>query len=569
MKKITLIILILIFSIFTINLVGADNNKCQNIQSLSIEDIGKCLTDLGGALDASQKATAPLQSQLNNLATQLKGIEQRVSFLENDLATKRKFIDNGYKELEKQKGIFNQTVRDYYIKNSFFSPILVFISSVDASNITKILAYQKKGADQDKLIITNIALKLTDLEDRKAKLEEEERGLSVVKNKLAKEKVDIEKVVNGALAYQSTLSSQIAALSAKQQDILNQRLGDLNIPRSAGTSARGCTDDRGVDPGFSPRLAFFTYGAPHRNGLNQYGAFGRAKDGQNEEQILSAYYPNMSLKKDYDRGAQINVDGYGNFSIEEYTKRIYEVPESWGDQGGMAALKAQAVAARTYALNSQQRNGHICTTEACQVFHQEPKTGKWAEAVNATAGWVLMDGGSPGFTQYASTHGGYILNLGKFDGRVGNPTNFSELNDRAYDKESPWFYCDWGARGDKKTAWLRPEEVADIANVLLLVQKDSGIKEHLYQPDKPNPAGTDTWDPGRVKQELSNRGGTPFNSISSTSVDWDKGSGKTTNVTISGDGGTVSFSGSDFKTYFNLRAPANIQIVGPLFNIEH
>ena len=45
-------------------------------------------------------------------------------------------------------------------------------------------------------------------------------------------------------------------------------------------------------------------------------------------------------------------------------KRIYEMPSSWGDQGGMEALKAQAVAARSYAL---ARGGSICATEACQV----------------------------------------------------------------------------------------------------------------------------------------------------------------------------------------------------------
>jgi hypothetical protein len=45
-------------------------------------------------------------------------------------------------------------------------------------------------------------------------------------------------------------------------------------------------------------------------------------------------------------------------------------------------------------------------------------------------------------------------------------------------------------------------------------------------------------------------------------VDW--GTGITTNITIEGR----SFSGDEFKDWFNLRAPANIQIVGPLFNVE-
>ncbi len=30
----------------------------------------------------------------------------------------------------------------------------------------------------------------------------------------------------------------------------------------------------------------------------------------------------------------------------------------------------------------------------------------------------------------------------------------------------------------------------------------------------------------------------------------------------------IGSGGAEFKDFFNLRAPANIQIVGPLFNIE-
>jgi len=184
-------------------------------------------------------------------------------------------------------------------------------------------------------------------------------------------------------------------------------------------------------------------------------------------------------------------------------------------------------------------------------------------------GWVLMDGGGPGFTQYASTHGGYILNLGKFDGRSGNPGSFAELNERAYDKESPWFYCDWGSRPSyNKTAWLRPSEVADIVNVILLARVDSSTGDHLYQTDKAHPYGGEVWSEDRVKQELRNRGISAYNNISDVSVGADFNSGSTSSINISGDAGSVSFSGGEFKNWFNLRAPANIQIVGPLYNVE-
>ncbi len=110
--------------------------------------------------------------------------------------------------------------------------------------------------------------------------------------------------------------------------------------------------------------------------------------------------------------------------------------------------------------------------------------------------------------------------------------------------------------------------MADIANVIMLVQKDQSTIANVYQVDASNPAGRETWSADKVKQELRNRGGNPFNSVSGVSVSADFGSGKTTSVTVSGDAGSQTFGGSDFKTYFDQRAPGNIQIVGPLYNVE-
>ena len=301
--------------------------------------------------------------------------------------------------------------------------------------------------------------------------------------------------------------------------------------------------------------------------------------GQNAETILGAYYQNYELKKDYSTDININVDGHGAFNIEEYVKRIYEMPASFA----MEALKAQAVAARSYALAyTNNGSGSICTTQSCQVFKPEPKGGAWEEAVNSTRGWVMVQGGSPIKAWYSSTHGGYILSTSELPGwsatswtkhatdtTTGSAGSFSDLQSNAYDKESPWFYCDWGSRPEyNKTAWLKQSEAADIVNVILLARADSSTNEHLYQTDAPNPAGTDTWSEDRVRQELQNRGITPFANVSDITVSADFSGGRTTSVNVSGNGGSQSFSGDEFKNWFNLRAPANIQIVGPLYNVE-
>ena len=564
----TAVACLFIFKLFIVPQVFSDE----------LDDINKKLSELQTQLSSSQKATAPLESQLISLQKELAGIENRVAAIDRDILEKKKFIVEGYKELNEQKDIFNKTVRNYYIKSYLLSPLIVFISSADVGDITRAIVYQKKGADRDKNTITTIALKIVDLEERKEKLEEEEARLAPIKERLAVEREGVAKVVEGAKSYQASLSSEIAKLSTRQKEILGQRLSALNLPRSAGTGAQACSDDRHIDPGFSPRMAFFTYGVPNRVGLNQYGADGRARAGQSAETILSAYYQNYELNKSYSTDININVESYGTFNIEDYTKRIYEMPSSFATE----ALKAQAVAARSYALAYTNNGaGSICTTQSCQVFKPEPKGGAWEEAVNATRGWVMTSGGSPVKAWYSSTHGGYIFTTSEIgwsstshtkhatDTTTGSAGSFSELQSNAYDKESPWFYCDWGSRPEyNKTAWLRSSEVADIINVIMLGRADSSVGEHLYQTDKPNPAGTDTWNADRVRQELQNRGISAYNNVADISAGADFGGGRTSSVNVSGDAGSQGFSGDEFKNWFNLRAPANIQIVGPLFNIE-
>jgi hypothetical protein len=151
----------------------------------------------------------------------------------------------------------------------------------------------------------------------------------------------------------------------------------------------------------------------------------------------------------------------------------------------------------------------------------------------------------------------------------GDVGGFDDLNAKAYDRESPCFYSAQGWRNEYgKSAWLKPSEVADIVNVQMLAEKDPSTGDHLWQTDKPHPDGGEVWNEERVKQELSSRGINPFSSISSVSVGADFNSGRTTSMSVSGDAGTKSLGVNNFVHYFNVRAPANIQIVGPLFKVE-
>lgn len=547
-----------------------------------LDDINKQLIELIDALNKSKAATAPLESQLKNLRSQINDIKHQLQTIEENIILKKKNIDNSYKNLAKQQDILNLAIRDMYIKTYYNSPFLTLLSTPSkASRIAQVLAYQEAAADQDKVIITNIALSILDLEQKKQSLEDEQKRFLSVKGNLDEQSEKLDGIVQGAKTYQQTLSSKIAALSQKQQEILSAKSGTFQISVGDVPVADDPASQPGYNPGFSPAFAAFSFGAPHFNGLSQYGAYGRAKFGnQSAEDILRSYYGGVEIKKDYPTSTTICVgDGGGNCThvdVETYTKRIYEVPNSWGGNGGMEALKAQAVAARSYALSSMSRNGYICPTESCQVYKSENKGGNWENAVNATSGWVMMVSGKPLFAKYASTAGGYIESYSSPEGHT-TPGFWDAEGGRggwtsqAWESKagSPWFYKAWyktrsGDACGKSHPWLTSEELADIINAWVVLVK------HGQGDDRITPIGS-CWggNPYSIS-ELRDKASllsTGYGNVENVSVSYSD-NGVTASVVFQTDKGEVSIKGSDFYKMFNLRAPSRISLKSGLFNIE-
>ncbi|GIW64442.1 MAG: hypothetical protein KatS3mg092_0375 [Patescibacteria group bacterium] len=557
-KKIIIFLLVFVFLKFLLFcFVEADELEEVVIQ---IENLKKDLI-------SKEKNYQELNQRLNN-------IKIRITELGVEINKKEEEVKKGEEVLAYQKNLLNQRTASFYKNanknNQFF--LNIFFSKNLSSSLNGFF-YQQKIVNQDKDMIIKIVLYIKNLEETKKKLEIEKNQLAYLKNEVNKQATILNQQIT-----QTRL--KIAQLSAKQQELIAKKFASIYVPRSANISY-SCKPDYDPrngsfrDPGFSPRFGFFTFGVPNRVGLNQWGAYGRAKSGQNEEEILRVYY-NFDNIETVDANIKIKVDGYGEYSLEDYVKRIYEVPNNWGTDG-FSALKAQAIAARSYALaytNNGQRS--ICATEYCQVFKPDPKGGSWEQAVNETAGRVMKKDGQIIKAWFSSTHGGYIFSSADIGwsgtswtknnrDTDGDINNFSDLFSKSYDKDSPIFYCNWGSRSQyNNTAWLKSEEVADIVNALLLAKADSSTSRYLYQVD----AGGDVWNEERVKQELRKRGISPFNRINNISVSADFNYGKTTTINLSGDAGSVSFDGKEFKDWFNARAPANIQLRGPLYNVE-
>ena len=97
-------------------------------------------------------------------------------------------------------------------------------------------------------------------------------------------------------------------------------------------------------------------------------------------------------------------------SMDDYVRGVIprEMPASWQPE----AVKAQAVAARTYATWSRDqfptRYFQICDTSYCQVYGgagaEDPRSNA---AVTATANQILTYDGKPAFAQFSSSSGGW------------------------------------------------------------------------------------------------------------------------------------------------------------------
>lgn len=97
-------------------------------------------------------------------------------------------------------------------------------------------------------------------------------------------------------------------------------------------------------------------------------------------------------------------------SMDAYVQGVvpYEMPTSWRQQ----ALRAQSVAARTYATWQRAQSPHryyqICDTTACQVYGGlAAEQASSNAAVQATAGRILTYGGKAAFTQFSASSGGW------------------------------------------------------------------------------------------------------------------------------------------------------------------
>ncbi len=550
--------------VISLSLVVVRIDTTINASSCPASDYDCQINEIQKEINALSPAHEKNKTELSSLKKQLDDLNKRITSLSAQLKQVEAETQAREEDLAYAQTIFEEKANNHYKFIRLYDPLMPFLFSENAVSAFRELNFRQKAADEDRKTMDEYAEDLAKLKTDKDSLEKNKASLASAQKSVNEQYKFMESEVGKVESY-------ISSLTAKQSELAALKAGGFST--SVGetpTTSEPCSGQPGssnfCDPGFRPAFAAFSFGAPHRTGMSQYGAYGRSKSGQNAETILSAYYQGGSLNKSYPVPDTIGVSGIGRVSFEDnYLLGIYEVPESWGDNGGFEALKAQAVAARSYALAVTNNGaGTICTSESCQVYKPQLKTGKWAEAVRATRGWVLTVNGSPAKTYFASTAGGWTISQWGWSGIKDASGDWPAT---AYEKVggSPWFYKGWyksrsGSTCGRSNPWLTSEEMADILNARYVLDGNGGDSSRI------SPIDTGCWGGNPYSMaELRSIGG--YTSVSGVSIVYGN-DGATQSVSLSTNKGSIQLSGAKFKEAFNLRAPGYIGLKSSLFNIE-
>jgi stage II sporulation protein D len=209
----------------------------------------------------------------------------------------------------------------------------------------------------------------------------------------------------------------------------------------------------------APRFVVNGAGFGHGIGMSQYGAFGYAQQGFSHDRILRSYYAGTTLGQAPTQPVRVLLgDGAASYlvrgavragederaagkryrgglevvgrrainvvGLEDYVRGVVarESPASWP----IEALKAQAVAARTYAITTSKAKSlgfdHY-PDQRSQVYDgvaaETPSTDR---AVLQTRGQVVVRDGRPVVTYFFSTSGGHTENVeNSFIGALAQP----------------------------------------------------------------------------------------------------------------------------------------------------
>jgi stage II sporulation protein D len=198
-------------------------------------------------------------------------------------------------------------------------------------------------------------------------------------------------------------------MSLTQRSTLAALLAALTMPLAHTDSAHASTVPSTGPLNRATRLVIDGAGDGHGVGMSQDGALGYALHGYSYEAILAHYYSGSAIGQ-APPGRIVRVligDKVERVPLERYVRGVVsaEVPATWPS----AALEAQAVASRTYALTADAGGPSfdVYADARSQVYKgSAAETPQTNAAVAATAGQIVTYEGRPAITYFFASSGG-------------------------------------------------------------------------------------------------------------------------------------------------------------------
>lgn len=177
---------------------------------------------------------------------------------------------------------------------------------------------------------------------------------------------------------------------------------------------RGHAAGRQAAPAQGSQLVIDGAGDGHGVGMSQDGALGYAEHGWSYTSILSHYYTGTAIGQ-APANTFVKVLLHGKvrrIALETYVRGVVtaEVSTNWA----MAALEAQAVASRTYAITAHAGGTKfdVYPDDRSQMYlGKAAETTRTNAAVEATAGQIVTYGGQPAITYFFAGSGGHTENV--------------------------------------------------------------------------------------------------------------------------------------------------------------
>jgi len=593
MRKLLIPFLLFLAFAVSIGLIVADVDDDLNKVSSDLAKQQKQLADLEKRQQQLSRDIASASISLSQVSSQLTAAEKELSVIEKDLDAKEDALADW-------KANRDALVRELYKQNRTSSLEIIF-SANDLEGSAHQFQYYNANLNTLHSTITKLTEEITVFQSNRAAAKKLRDDLAALRSQYQASLASSQSQLSSTSSQLSSVKSSIKNLSAKQEQLILAKFAATQGSETVG-------DDQPYSeplpaPSFKPAFMVATYGYPHRIGMSQYGAYGRAKKDQNYKSILAAYYKvSTSSVQTYRAGGTLKVKGCsvgpppwypgggwskstcqskgykwydtGPIGMESYIKGLGEMPTLWGSPSndGMEALEAQAVAGRSYAWSYANGNGGtICPSTYCQVYLGYNKGSYWEQAVNATPNKVIISGGAPLKAFYHSTAGGYTISTKAWISYWSYNDGIKDFFDSntAYEQVggSPWYHTGWGHRTGVKgqyNPWMTQEEFADIFNAFLLCKTGSQpytLKSDCSYMQYLSPIDKGGWSMSKVRSKLTSLGITPVTSISAIVSTFTGGNeANTATVYVSGSHDTYTFSGRYFRDIFNLRSRGTLQI---------